>query len=591
MHRILFLAYLLSVAFAHTRSTFDASEFMLLGPAPPSSLLRFTAALPSLDSPSLEARLRDVSETSSAEYGRWLSDEEAAALFSACPRVRARVREWLSLHGATCEDLPSALSCEATVADFEGMMAGTRINAYRGLGGAYLLRADPHSAPLTIPAALEGDLLFISGVADFPTRRMRGGARRATGLTLKANDLPVALESVSALYGAVSGHVGNSTTVAPVEFQNDDAVEVADLHDFVEFEGARPWTIARKVGPFSGSDTESTLDEEYVAGVSNGTATNWFWVEKAWLFDWVQALAAANRSDIPDVFSVSWGWFEGGQCDTDATGGPCDSNSSEAASLAYVDAVNIGLLAAAARGITIVVAAGYAGAHGRSDPSCSAGMTRPDFPASSPYVLSVGGTQLTGAATPLVAPRSKICQQIGTCAGAGVQVTCSAKTGGHITTGGGFSVRAPQPAWQAVAVASYLASGALLPPRGDFNASARAFPDVAAVAHNVMIYQNGGLELVDGTSASAPIIAGYIAAANAARKAAGKNVLGFVNPALYGIAKKTPSAFTDVLIGDNACAETCKAGCTGFGAAEGWDAVSGWGTVVAAVLLPELERV
>ena len=59
--------------------------------------------------------------------------------------------------------------------------------------------------------------------------------------------------------------------------------------------------------PFSDADTESTLEEEYIAGVSNGAATNWFWVEKAWLFDWVQALAAANRSDIPDVFSVPWG--------------------------------------------------------------------------------------------------------------------------------------------------------------------------------------------------------------------------------------------------------------------------------------------
>ena len=65
------------------------------------------------------------------------------------------------------------------------------------------------------------------------------------------------------------------------------------------------------------------------------------------------------------------------------------------------------------------------------------------------------------------------------------QVASSYGTGSLITSGGGFSNVAPQPAWQTAAVAGYLASGALLPPAGDYNASGRAYPDVSALGHNV----------------------------------------------------------------------------------------------------------
>ena len=93
---------------------------------------------------------------------------------------------------------------------------------------------------------------------------------------------------------------------------------------------------------------------------------------------------------------------------------------------------------------------------------------------------------------------------------------------------------------------------------------------------------------LDGTSASAPIFAGYIAAANAQRAASGKPTLGFVNPAIYQIASRHVGAFTDVTQGDNTCTGVCKPGCSGFGATTGWDAVTGWGTPVVGVLVPAL---
>ena len=57
-------------------------------------------------------------------------------------------------------------------------------------------------------------------------------------------------------------------------------------------------------------------------------------------------------------------------------------------------ATNSGFAAVAALGITVLVSSGDSGAHGRTDGACTSKKTVPDWPASSPYILSVGATQL-----------------------------------------------------------------------------------------------------------------------------------------------------------------------------------------------------
>ena len=53
-----------------------------------------------------------------------------------------------------------------------------------------------------------------------------------------------------------------------------------------------------------------------------------------------------------------------------------------------------GFAAVGALGITILVSSGDSGAHGRTDGACTSKKTVPDWPASSPYILSVGATQV-----------------------------------------------------------------------------------------------------------------------------------------------------------------------------------------------------
>ena len=283
----------------------------------------------------------------------------------------------------------------------------------------------------------------------------------------------------------------------------------------------------------------------------------------------MEHLAATPDGGVPSVFSMSWGWSEADQCTIDPSVPACKAG--DKGSAAYVSACNAGYMAAGARGISIVISSGDSGAHGRTDGGCSSPVTRPDWPTASPYILSVGATQLT-VGTPLANPTSPVCTTspsgVKPCAGGGVEVTCSTATGALISSGGGFSNVAARPSWQAAAVAAYLATPSAQPPAGDFNATSRGYPDVSALGHNYPIFAGNRWITVDGTSCSSPVFAGYIALANSARLAAGKKVLGFLPPAIYQIAAGTPGAFFDVTQGSNACTEGgCNGGrCTGFSA-------------------------
>ena len=83
-----------------------------------------------------------------------------------------------------------------------------------------------------------------------------------------------------------------------------------------------------------------------------------------------------------------------------------------------------GFAALGLMGITIVAASGDSGAHGNTDPSCAASTALPDWPASSPYVLSVGATQVVNGGM-LAAPVSPFCRAY-PCVGSGTEVRLKA---------------------------------------------------------------------------------------------------------------------------------------------------------------------
>ena len=78
------------------------------------------------------------------------------------------------------------------------------------------------------------------------------------------------------LADGLAGVMGSAASItAPAEFQNDDAITTKDIQAFATAMGIPAWTITSKIGPFAGSDTEATLDGQYIAGVGQGNTQFW----------------------------------------------------------------------------------------------------------------------------------------------------------------------------------------------------------------------------------------------------------------------------------------------------------------------------
>jgi tripeptidyl-peptidase-1 len=251
----------------------------------------------------------------------------------------------------------------------------------------------------------------------------------------------------------------------------------------------------------------------------------------------------------------------------------------------------------ATQGLTIVIADGDSGA-GDLGPApyfmtnCSS--LAADYPSQSPYISAVGSTYMT--------PLSKsICYRpesmggIDCTAGQPMgEVAVSLDNGLYWTTGGGFAETQPQPPYQVDFVKRYINS-TTLPPYNTFNMAGRAYPDYATVGHNVMTVVGGMVSPSDGTSASAPIFAGIVALLNEVLAAEMLPPLGFINTLFYDIARRNPSAFNDVTIGQNRCGTylfpdgSFPACCPhGYIAEIGWDAVTGLGSPNFNILKEEV---
>ena len=205
----------------------------------------------------------------------------------------------------------------------------------------------------------------------------------------------------------------------------------------------------------------------------------------------------------------------------------------------------------AMRGTTVLTASGDwgVGCSTDYDPSFLRLHFRPDFPSSSPYVVSVGATTFPSAAG---APPPAT--------GAEVGVPFSS---------GGFSDVFPRPSYQEGAVEAFLKQTPVAPAL--FNSSGRGFPDVSAVGVKYQIVINGKVGGASGTSASCPAFAGVLSLLNSARLAKGQSTLGWANPLLYHAQGK--GGFQDVVEGNNKHGK-----CVGFNATAGWDPMTGLGT-------------
>src|SRR5205807_1982019 len=230
---------------------------------------------------------------------------------------------------------------------------------------------------------------------------------------------------------------------------------------------------------------------------------------------WVEAVTRAIHDPVnrPSVLSISWGWVE------------FESAGTLAWTAQVMDEVDLMFKEAANLGITVIVAAGDDG----SEDNIDDGVPHVNYPASSPYVLSCGGTTL-------IAQNGQ--RQSEVVWGFGAR----SDGRGHGSTGGGISQHFPRPSWQAQAG---------IEPHPGTGFAGRGLPDVAADADGRTGYWmliGGEMQPNGGTSAAAPLWAALIARIN--QKLGSSQRVGYFNPLLYA-SLGAGGAFHDITAGSN----------------------------------------
>jgi tripeptidyl-peptidase-1 len=493
----------------------------------------------------------EVSDPQHKNYGKYLTFEESNQLMAAPQAHIDIVGRYLTSFGVSGKLNPNQdmMKVDAPVATLEKML-NTKLGKYeRTFTGEIIIRA---SQAYYLPEEVAACVDVVGNLLDFPNwGRLRyadaevaakGGWPNYCGTTCAGYVVPQVVQQQYNSSNLTPSNKKNSISVAEFGSQNWDA---ADLNAFTSACGFPAETVMNKVDSNSGSCPtsfscdEALLDLEYIHAVAPNDLTVYdYYLKTGSILNWIDDLLADANASL--VSSISYGGDENQQSST------------------YMQQCNTQFQAAASRGLSILFAAGDDGVWGIE--GASTGTFNPDFPAGSPYVTAVGGTDYSGTNINIGSPQM-----------------CATKGGG------GFSQTFTQPSYQSAAVAAYLSNPAAnLPPSNLYNSKGRAYPDISALFGAVVpycIHSGGGWVEVYGTSASTPVTAGIIANLNNIQLNAGKPQLGFLNPWLYQTLAANPSAFYDVTTGTNNNGLPY-----GFTAVKGWDPCSGVGTPLQGMM-------
>jgi uncharacterized repeat protein (TIGR01451 family) len=313
--------------------------------------------------------------------------------------------------------------------------------------------------------------------------------------------------------------------------------QASDINAYTSYFGLPTASLKNVIvdgGSTDGVDAEVTLDIELALALAPASQIYVYEGPNSnqGVIDTYNRIATDN---IAKQVSTSWGLGE-------------DMNSAQA-----IQAESAIFQQMAAQGQTIFAAAGDSGAY--DDYGNNNSMTLVvDDPASQPYVVGVGGTNLAVDAN----------------TGAYQMETVWNEGLGNGAGGGGVSSVWPIPSWQSNIPTV-------------FSKTNRNVPDVALDADpstGYAIYFQGQWQIFGGTSCAAPLWAAFTACVNQARATAGQAPLGFANPILYAIGTGMSYAtnFHDVTTGNNLY----------YNAGAGYDNATGWGSFNGANLFAQL---
>jgi subtilase family serine protease len=352
---------------------------------------------------------------------------------------------------------------------------------------------------------------------------------------------------------------GTGEAVAVVARSNINLSDVRQFRTAFGLPANDPQIIVNGTDPgiwSSGEETEADLDVEWSGAVAKGATIKFVVSKSTSSTDGVDLSAQyiVNHNLAP-VMTTSFGLCEA------ALGSSGNSF------------LNNLWQQAAAQGISVFVSSGDNGAAGCDSASATKATQGLGVNGlcSTPYSICVGGTEFSDPNPSLYWSSSNA---------AGTQSSAlsyipevawneSSASSGLWSSGGGASRNYAKPSWQ---------TGTGVPADGK-----RDVPDLALASagkDGYLLYQNGGLYVVGGTSAASPAFAGVMALVVQSTNSRQGNA----NTAFYSLASKQraggAAVFHDIISGNNSVP-----GQIGFSAGTGYDQVTGLGSINATTLV------
>ena len=512
----------------------------LLGPMDGVQNLDLMFGLPLRNQAELEKLIHDLHDPSSPRFGQFLTPTQFTEAFGPSKEDANAVIEHLRQAGFKVINTSSnrvLIRAQASVSVVQKAL-NIRMNHYKGRNRPFFSAAEEPS----LPADIANRVVHIAGLQNARIRQPhlrtmtpRTALQPALGGTGPKGGL--APQDIATAYNLPGGSTnGQGQTLALFQM---DGFRASDIQTYTSNFNLRPVPLETiLVDGFDGSAgdgaDEVCMDIELMNAIAPGASRILIYEgpnTDQGVLDIFSRMANDNRASS---ISTSWGLSE------------YDTGTS------YARLESQFFMQMAAQGQSFYAASGDSGAYDAQSPSGTPVLSADD-PASQPYVTGVGGTRLN----------------LGSGQTYSSEVVWNSNGG---ASGGGVSSIWPIPSWQAsvASVASKLM---------------RNVPDVALNADpnsGFAIFTGGQWHVIGGTSAAAPLWAGYTALINQMRAQSGLPSLGFANPTIYSMsnAASYSSNFHDVTIGNN----------NYYTAGLGYDNVTGWGSFQGSNLIGALSR-
>jgi subtilase family serine protease len=494
-------------------------------------------------------------------YHQWLTPEQFAERFGVSEGDTAQIAGWLLSHGMEVEEITAG---RRTII-FSGT-AGQVQQAFHTEIHIYNVGNEVHHANATdpeIPAALAQVVGGVVSLHDFYSAPLHLSPRKASSPEFTSGgshylapaDFATIYDLAPAYQAAITG---SGQSIAIVARSNIKMSDVQQFRSYFALPANNPQIIVNGADPgvfSSDEETEADLDAEWSGAVAKA-ATIKFVVSKSTNSSDGVNLSAQYivNNNLAPVMSTSFGLCEASLGST--------GNS-------FFNAL---WQQAAAEGITAFISSGDNGAAGCDSASATTAThgLGVNGLCSSPYSVCVGGTEFSDSNASLYWSSFNAAGSQGSALSYIPEVVWNESSSGGLWAGGGGSSSVySKPSWQ---------SGTGVPADGK-----RDVPDVSltAAGHDgYLIYQEGGMYVVGGTSAASPSFAGLMALV--VQNTAARH--GNANTVFYPLATKQRSGgavvFHDITVGNNSVP-----GQTGYTAKVGYDQASGLGSVDASVLV------